>query len=376
MPLIPGITFEEITAAFEAAYDRDDLREMLRKRMNEKLENMTGPNDKWKTAVFNVVNWSEQHGKTARLIRVAYEYNPDHPGMQSLYEKYGLTGVDLQKGGAGADPTKPSQGGFEETIKTRLPMLDFGVWREKMAAVEGRVCRVLIDGNAAGTGFLVGPDAVLTNYHVLRAVLAIEPKAQRDAAAKRVTCQFDYKALPTGARSDGISVGLHPTDWEVDSSPHSPAEKTTRPDDPPPTADELDYALVRLTRQIGEEPVPPSVPGAPRRGWLTLPVGPLAFVPKDPIIIAQYPDGNPLKVALDTESVIGEVANGLRVRYRTNTKHGSSGSPVFDLAWVPVALHHLGDPAADLPPTYNQGVPLDKIRARVSKAAAARAALG
>ena len=33
----------------------------------------------------------------------------------------------------------------------------------------------------------------------------------------------------------------------------------------------------------------------------------------------------PLKLAVDTESVIGEAANGLRVRYRTNTEPGSSG---------------------------------------------------
>jgi V8-like Glu-specific endopeptidase len=107
-----------------------------------------------------------------------------------------------------------------------------------------------------------------------------------------------------------------------------------------------------------------------------LPASPLAFVKNAPLIIAQYPDGNPLKVALDTESVIGDVANGLRLRYKTNTKHGSSGSPVFDMEWNPVALHHLGDPASDLPATYNQGIPLDKVRARVAKKAAALAALG
>ena len=43
---------------------------------------------------------------------------------------------------------------------------------------------------------------------------------------------------------------------------------------------------------------------------------------------------------------------------------GSSGSPVFNLDWELVALHHLGDPAYDHPPAYNQGVPIDKIRAR------------
>src|SRR5205823_396257 len=100
-------------------------------------------------------------------------------------------------------------------------------------------------------------------------------------------------------------------------------------------------------------------------GWLAIPAGPLAFVAKMPLMIAQHPDGMPLKLAMDTESVIGVNSNGTRVRYATNTEPGSSGSPVFDLEWNLVALHHLGDPACDLPPTYNQGVPIDKVRARI-----------
>ena len=84
-------------------------------------------------------------------------------------------------------------------------------------------------------------------------------------------------------------------------------------------------------------------------------------------MIAQHPDGKPLKLAIDTESVIGVNTNRTRVRYATNTEAGSSGSPVFDLDWKLVALHHLGDPAYDHPAAYNQGVPIDKIRDRLAK---------
>ena len=66
-------------------------------------------------------------------------------------------------------------------------------------------------------------------------------------------------------------------------------------------------------------------------------------------------------------------AGKTRVRYATNTEAGSSGSPVFDLDWNLVALHHLGDPAYDHPPAYNQGVPIDKIRERLTKAGKASA---
>jgi V8-like Glu-specific endopeptidase len=85
-----------------------------------------------------------------------------------------------------------------------------------------------------------------------------------------------------------------------------------------------------------------------------------------PLMIAQHPDGKPLKLAVDTDSVIGLNPTGTRVRYATNTEAGSSGSPVFDLEWNLVALHHFGDPAYEHPPSYNQGVPIDLIQKRIA----------
>jgi V8-like Glu-specific endopeptidase len=360
---IPGVTFEEITNAFETAYERDDLKEMLRKRMSEKLDNITGPNTKLSTAVFDLVSWSERHGRTTELIRAGYNFIPTQPAMQAIYEKYGMAvEAVLQQGGTEPSTVKVTALGFEKTIKSRLPLLDFSVWRTKMTQVEGQVCRVEIDGNAAGTGFLVGPDAVLTNYHVLKDVLA------GNTNPEKVAFRFDYKVLANGSRVEGVVVAPHSTAWNLDSSSFSPAEETRNPDTPAPTADQLDYALVQLARRVGEESFAPNgrdQTGAQLRGWLALPAGPLAFAKDDPLMIVQHPDGSPMKLAVDTESVVGEVANGLRVRYRTNTEPGSSGSPVFDLNWNLVALHHMGDPASSLPATYNQGVPLDKVRARI-----------
>lgn len=369
---IPGIQFEQITDAFEAAYDRDDLRDMLKKRLSEKLDNMTGPNSKWPTTVFDLVTWFERRGRTTELIRAGYNYNPTHPSMQEIYQKYGMgTEVSLQQGGQTTAALTITDSGFERTVRPHIPQLNFGAFREKMSQVEGRICRIEIGGNAAGTGFLIGPDAVLTNYHVLEEILA------GDTKPTGVACRFDYKVLSDKSRLEGIVAQLHPTDWKLDASPYSPAEKTRNPDNPPPASDQLDYALVRIARRLGEEPFTPGGGAeAQKRGWLSMPAGPLTFVKDMPLIIGQHPDGSPLKVAFDTQSVIGEVANGLRVRYRTNTEAGSSGSPVFDLDWKLVALHHMGDPACDLPPTYNQGIPIDKIRAQLLKTVKAAEALG
>jgi V8-like Glu-specific endopeptidase len=360
--MMRGVQYEEVWKVLYTGYSKKSLEQMLRFRLDIDLDSIVagGP---MRDIVFDLLSQAEREGWTTDLIREAYRYNPRNPDLLKIYEKYGLAvGLSVQDSGAEVPQIKAiSSGGFEKTIKDRLPQLDFDVWREKMTQVEGRVCRVEIGGNAAGTGFLVGPDAVLTNYHVLEAVL------EGTRPATTVTCRFDYKVLADKSRVEGTVVGLHPTDWKLDFSRYSAAEKTQTPDTPPPTPDELDYTLVRLARQLGEEPVTPKGGSeAPKRGWLTLSTPATAFTPKMPLMIAQHPDGKPLKLAVDTESVIGVNPNRTRVRYATNTEPGSSGSPVFDLEWNLVALHHFGDPAYDHPPAYNQGVPIDLIQQRIA----------
>ena len=65
------------------------------------------------------------------------------------------------------------------------------VWRQKLSAIGGRVCRVEVpftDGRRVhGTAFLVGPDLALTNYHVMRPVL------DGEVQAADVTLRFDYR---------------------------------------------------------------------------------------------------------------------------------------------------------------------------------------
>jgi hypothetical protein len=360
--MMPGVQYEEVWKALYNGYSRKSLEQMLRFRLNLGLDDIVAGGS-MKDMVFDLLSTSEREGWTTDLIREAYQYNPRNSDLLKVYEKYGFApGISAQDAGAAVPSVRSVSEGLEKVIKARLPPFDFAVFREKMSLVERRVCRVELEGNAAGTGFLVGPDAVLTNYHVLESVL------KGTTPPTKVTCRFDYKVLADKSRVEGVVLGLHPTDWNVDSSPYAPAEQSATPDNPPPTEDQLDYALVRLARPLGAEPAAPKG-GAegPTRGWVPIPDAAPVFSAKMPLIIAQHPDGKPLKLAVDTESVIGVNAPQNRVRYATNTEAGSSGSPVFDLDWNLVALHHLGDPAYDHPAAYNQGVPINKIRDRLAK---------
>jgi Trypsin-like peptidase domain/Effector-associated domain 1 len=361
--MMPGVDFGEFQEALVDAFDKDDLEMLVRVRLNERLDTIVKPGA-FKYITFQLLTWAEQQGTPAvvDLARAAYFARPRNAKLRRMYEKFGMApAVSCQEAGtavAGA-PTRATASGLEAIVQPRLEAFDMGVWRENMAQVEARVCRIEFDGNGMGTGFLVGPDLVLTNYHVLeRAIKGNLPPAQ-------VGCRFDYKVLADGSRSEGIVVPLHGEDWNVDASRYNQAEADNQPDRELPTPDELDYALARMARPAGNEPVDRNAGlGAPRRGWIAFPEVQPPLVADMPLLIAQHPDGSPLKLALDTQSVLGVNGNGTRVRYATNTDHGSSGSPCFNMDWTLVAMHHMGDPAWGKP-KFNQGIPVGLIGKRL-----------
>jgi hypothetical protein len=240
---------------------------------------------------------------------------------------------------------------------------DVSQWRELMITREGQVCRVEIDGAPVGTGFLVGPDAVLTNYHVLETVIA------GTKTPGGVKFRFDYKQLANLEVLAGDVVGLvpQPGSWLIDSSPCTAGEAVGEPEQTVPTADELDYALVRLERRIGDQSLPPAGPDGRQRGWITIPTAPPPLYAKMPLLILQHPRAAPLKLALDTDAVREQNSLGTRIRYVTNTEAGSSGSPCFDMDWGLVALHHYGDPTFWGAPNWNQGIPIWMIRQRLER---------
>jgi V8-like Glu-specific endopeptidase len=362
-----GVRFEEIWSALESAYSSKSLEQMLRFCLNKSLFDLV-PEGSMREMVYYLLQQAYREGWITELVSAAYLFNPANPSLLRLYERYHLAPAVSVQSGTSASARRAqlkkekllSEESLEETFKKRIPTLDIAFWRERMASIEGRVCRIEIDGEAVGTGFLVGPDAVLTAYHVL------EPVLEGKKPASKVVFRFDYKVLYDGTKQEGVCVKLHRKDWKLDFSPPSAAEKTRTPDNPPPAPDELDYALVKLERRLGEEPLMPSgSENAPKRGWLVLPVQSPDLTTKTPLIIAQHSSDKTLKLAIDTESVIGVNANRTRVRYKTNTERGSSGSPVFDMRWNLVALHQMGDPAYSGPASYNQGVVIDQIRRRI-----------
>lgn len=362
MPL-PGVDFGEFQEGLAEAFDEGELTFLLRVQLNIRLRQIVAAGS-FDAVTFNLLEWVEHRGREPELARAVYLARPNNAKLRRVYEKYGMApSASLQAAGRQlANGSMPATAlAFEANVKPRLKSVDMAVWRERMAQVEGQVCRIEFNNNPIGTGFLVGPDLLLTNYHVL------EQPLNGKLPAEQVACRFDYKVLSDASRSEGTLVQLSGNDWRVDSSPYSRAEADSVPDREPPTADELDFAVVRLARPIGREGIDKNATaGAAKRGWISIPPVQPALEKDMTLMIAQHPDGSPMKFAFDTDSVIGLAGAGRRVRYLTNTEHGSSGSPCFDIDWALVALHHMGDPAWKKVPEYNQGIPIGLIGTRLA----------
>jgi V8-like Glu-specific endopeptidase len=346
MPL-NTMEFNQVFESLRAAYNVAGLRQMLRTRLGKRLDEISLAGD-FRQIVFELLEAAEREGYTQQLVVAARQSNPDNEQLLAAAQTLGLA---------------VSNSALEKKVR-ELPFVDIAQWRAKLGAIETQVCRVETPGGY-GTGFLVSPRTVLTNYHVVEEVI------KGMAKPSSVVLRFDYKRSTDGTTlHPGTEFRLVAKDWLADSSPYSKADDV---DDPAltPGAEELDYALLRIEGDPGSHPVSASTaePGAPARGFIKVPTVAVDLRADEPLLIVQHPKGAPLKLAFDTLSITTVNGNRTRVRYRTNTEGGSSGSPAFDANWNLIALHHAGDPDAK-PATlarWNQGIPIDAVRALITK---------
>lgn len=340
---LSGQLLEQLSGALRDAFPVQRLREMLRFKLGKRLEDLSLGSD-YMEIVFELITAAEAEGWTAELIVAARQSNPGNAHLTALAEEVAL----------GTSPPT-----LERTIREKVPYLDVEIFRTKLGEVEARVCRIEIAtprSTVYGTGFLLGPDVLMTNHHVMDSVIAGK------VAPAAVVCRFDYKRLSSTVVSEGTPFKLA-ADWLIDYSPPSPIDVAPPPKTGTPKLDELDYALVRLADAPGDRPVGTKAePGAAKRGYISV-TTPRIPEAESPLLIMQHPDSAPLKLAIDMSGVIGVNANRTRLTYKVNTEGGSSGAPCFGTDWELLALHHSGDPNFDFDhkPQYNEGIPLEAI---------------
>ncbi|HEX8220562.1 MAG TPA: trypsin-like peptidase domain-containing protein [Chloroflexia bacterium] len=150
----------------------------------------------------------------------------------------------------------------------------------------------------SGTGFMVTPDLLMTNNHVL-------PSAD---LLPDVIFRFNYEE-----------------NWKGEAQPM--AEHRAKPGGIFHTNKALDYSVVQ-------------VDGEPGRTWGWLPLKGRDLQKDERVNIIQHAAGQPKKISLQNNIV--EYVGGNVAQYVTATLPGSSGSPVFNDRWEVVALHHAG----------------------------------
>ena len=291
----------------------------------------------------------KQQGKDGELVRAILDARGQNPEVQQFLRsiKFGTFEKD--------------DAALQALVREEDPAMDLLPWLADAEARRRQICQIgytTVSGSVMGTGFLIGPDLVMTNYHV------IGPLKAEPGQAGSAVLTFDYTLTSTGdSLGTTRTVGLA-ADWLVDCLP--PADGDVVAGGAAPTPNELDFAVLRIAQKLGDEELFVSGMGhSPERKWVDLCQAEHSVTGAPGVMILQHPKGNPLKVAFGrVTSVVGDIG---RLRYDTETQHGSSGAPVFDMKWRLVGLHHAGDPQfkGQGLAAFNQAILMKPIRDRL-----------
>jgi hypothetical protein len=327
-----GLQRAALRAALMDAFTRAELEKLLSDQLNRSWDSYVREGGTKEDQFFDVIEASRRGGWINDLVIEAQAKRPANSHIARLDVTLGLMAPTLPP----ADPLENVSLSLERMIVTS-ELKDFS----DVVAFQGQICRIEA-GNHGGTGFLIADDLVLTNYHVIEQV--------KDTDGASIICRFDSFAKTVAAR-EGRLVRLSGR-WLVACSPYAPEEGTLG--GAPPTAQELDFAILRLAEPAGADLV-----NGMLRGSIKLVDSAPRPVKDDFVLILQCPPDRPLSMSIG--AVLGYDASHLRVQYAASTRKGSSGSPVFASNLALVALHHAGDPNWSHAAEYNQGIPIGRI---------------
>ena len=204
--------------------------------------------------------------------------------------------------------------------------------------VSKAVCRISIRSQSGqlqsyGTGFLVAPNLLLTNNHVL----------DTPEAAMYAVAEFNYEDDVRFMPRDIISFRLDPEALFI-------------------TDEALDFTLVAV-EENNQHDIPLT-----DFGYLPLLPKPGKILEGEYVTIIQHPNGGPKAITI-RENEVKFISSDF-VHYVSDTEPGSSGSPVFNDQWVVVALHHAGIPDPNDPTKWiaNEGIRISSIIQHLSEA--------
>ena len=223
-----------------------------------------------------------------------------------------------------------------------------------------RACAIVFaSGKQKGTAFLVGPDLVMTAAHVVL-------QHERNAAGRAVwldkllpNLTFSFAPPPADPSKERVIVPAAPTpDPVAHAPPHGVPPDRLSASLKAPAGDRLDFALVRLARQVEHVPrVEIATPGEAELNRACFVFG--------------FPEGAALKFDADVVTELDSPSG--RLLHLANTKAGMSGGCCIGPEGTIVGLHEGTLPVLDAegrrvfgddgkPKLNNRGVSLAAIR--------------
>jgi len=187
----------------------------------------------------------------------------------------------------------------------------------------------------SGSGFLVAPGLLLTNNHVI----------DTREAARRAMAVFDFQENDQFETMRAKRFDI--TDDIFFTSPRH----------------ELDFTFVSV------EPQNDDGDSLSQFDPFTLIEESGKAVKNEAVSIIQHPKGRLKTIALRDSKILG--VRGDFIYYSTDTEPGSSGAPVLNDQWLPVALHHRSVPDPDNSGKWiaNRGIRISRIIATLRTAA-------
>lgn len=271
--------------------------------------------DKAINSWFEILRYAKhQHQGVERILDIAILENDGAEVLRLMREGRDVVADGQSTIHAWKGPTNKAQ--LERIIGVKSTLTDI-VFLEIGLEKARSVARIQVS-TKFGTGFLIRDNLLVTNNHVLKS----------EAEARQAEVQFNYQKRADGSTAAAAKFRLDP-DAFFRNDPQN------------------DWTIVQIN-------------GDANREWGQLELKPAIVSVGDRVNIIQHPGGLPKQIAYLANTVV--YTDNRVVQYLTDTEPGSSGSPVFNMHWDLVALHHSWvKPDAQINYVRNEGIVIDLI---------------
>lgn len=325
MKALTPTELEQAVEALLSGYPRwSDLDQLAAFALDIDLEVEIGRIGGQRAVMFELVKFTQARGWTEMLLRQAIARRAGNPKLAAQRRVLGLA----------PEPFAGRNAGFQGRVLQDSGLSSLGSWCRGLARSERPVCQIRRGGKAVGTGFLVAPHLVMTNWHVLQDT----PAAGGLGPSEQFAACFDFRGDEAGTVVDEGTTIAFMADAIRDASHR----------------EELDYVIVELAAPAGSV----LMADGQQRGWLRLGTGEVE--PGSALVVLQHPSGRTMEVAMG--GVSGWHRPGAVFEHKAETERGSSGSPCFGANWTLLGVHHRVDPVTG---ESNRGISTSAILQRM-----------